>query len=106
LIARVIDCDGKLLLKNSNPKSTERNTSIHLSLLQRNKSELIAELGSLDTDFSLSISKKGFFNIQDNSSSTVGLEGEILEREYRLAAIPYNLPIYVDIVYYDLTNQL
>jgi outer membrane protein OmpA-like peptidoglycan-associated protein len=34
--------------------------------------------------------------------STIGLQEDILKREYKLLRIPYNLPVMVDIVYYDL----
>ncbi|SMD44949.1 Outer membrane protein OmpA [Aquiflexum balticum DSM 16537] len=105
LIARVIDCDGNVITEEFESKITERNTSNPIPTSRNEKSELTAEL-SLDTDFSLSISKKGFFNIQDNTLSTKGFDGEILEREYRLAPIPYNLPIYADIVYYDLDKSI
>lgn len=105
LIAMVIDCDGNVITEEFESKINERNTSNSIPSSRNEKYELTAEL-SLDTDFSLSISKKGFFDIRDNTLSTKGFEGEILEREYRLAPIPYNLPIYADIVYYDLNKSI
>jgi len=105
LIARVIDCDGNIISESFDAILTEKGISKNIPTSRGEKAELNADLEP-EKDFSLSISKKGYFSIQDNDLSTVGLEEEALEKEYRLAAIPYNMPVYVDIVYYDLDKSV
>ncbi|TFV91852.1 OmpA family protein, partial [Algoriphagus kandeliae] len=68
---------------------------------QMNQGKLTAELEP-ESDFSLTISKPGYFSVTDNSITTKGFEGDTVKREYKLMPIPYQLPVYVDIVYYDL----
>ena len=105
LIAQVIDCDGNVVSDDYDAVLKERNTETTLTTTRGEKGELLAEL-SPDQNFSLSISKNGYFNIHDDELSTIGLEAEVLEKEYRLSAIPYNLAVYVDIVYYDLDKSM
>lgn len=105
LIARVIDCDGNIITEAFDATLTEKNTLSNIPTSRSEKSELTADLEP-EKDFNLSISKKGYFSIQDDGLSTKGLEEEVLEREYRLAAIPYNMAVYVDIVYYDLDKSI
>ncbi len=105
LIARVIDCDGNIISEEFESTLTEKNTSTKIPTTRSDEAELLADLDP-EKDFSLSISKKGYFSIQDDELSTVGMEEEVLEKEYRLAAIPYNMAVYVDIVYYDLDKSI
>jgi outer membrane protein OmpA-like peptidoglycan-associated protein len=105
LIARVIDCDGNIISESFDAILTEKGTSINIPTSRSENAELKADLEP-EKDFSLLIRKKGYFSIQDNELSTIGLEEEVLEKEYRLAAIPYNMPVYVDIVYYDLDKSI
>ena len=104
LIARVIDCDDNLITEDYNV-SLNANDDLSMISTSRNvEGELLAEL-DIEKDFILNISKKGYFSISDSTLSTVGLEADELYREYRLSKIPYNLPVVVDIVYYDLDKS-
>jgi outer membrane protein OmpA-like peptidoglycan-associated protein len=104
LLARVIDCDGNIISDDYETALTIRNQNENIATRRNPKSELLGDLMP-DSDYSLTISKKGYFKIQDNDITTKGLQGDTLRREYRLAAIPYNMPVYVDIVYYDLDKS-
>jgi outer membrane protein OmpA-like peptidoglycan-associated protein len=104
LLARVIDCNGNVISEEFETTLTIRNQNENLPTKRGTKSELIGDLLP-DSDYSLTISKKGYFKIHDNEITTKGLQGDTLRREYRLAAIPYNMPVYVDIVYYDLDKS-
>jgi outer membrane protein OmpA-like peptidoglycan-associated protein len=99
-IARVIDCDGSIITESFDADLREKNGS-SVPTKRADSGELLSDLNP-EKEFGLVISKKGYFSITDNTISTIGLKDEKLEREYKLAAIPYQLPVYVDIVYYDL----
>jgi outer membrane protein OmpA-like peptidoglycan-associated protein len=104
LLARVIDCDGNVITTELDAILKENGSTQTVPVSRTQKGELTAELAP-ETDYSLSINKKGYFTVNDNSLTTKGLQGEVLEREYRLAAIPYRLPVYVDLIYYDLDKS-
>lgn len=105
LLARVIDCDGEVITEAFDAQLTQVDVAKPLATTRNEKGELIADLDP-DKEFILSLSKRGYFSITDSTLSTIGLVEETLEREYRLIAIPYNLPVYVDIVYYDLDKSI
>jgi outer membrane protein OmpA-like peptidoglycan-associated protein len=104
LIARVIDCDGNIISEAFESTLSIVDDMAMIPTMRNEKGELTAELEP-EKNFQLNISKKGYFSISDNTLSTVGLEEDVLEREYRLSRIPYNLPVAVDIVYYDLDKS-
>lgn len=105
LIARVIDCDGNIVSEDFETTLIEIDGQEKIPTSRADDFSILAELEP-DKNFSLSIRKSGYFSIQDDELSTVGLLEDTLEREYRLAAIPYNMPVYVDIVYYDLDKSI
>jgi len=104
LIARVIDCDDNLITEDYNVILNANDDLSMISTSRNEDGELLAEL-DIEKNFILNISKKGYFSISDSTLSTVGLEAEEIFREYRLSKIPYNLPVVVDIVYYDLDKS-
>ena len=104
LLARVIDCNGNIISEEFETTLTIRNQNENLPTKRNAKSELLGDLLP-ETDYDLTISKKGYFKIHDNEITTKGLQGDTLRREYRLAPIPYNMPVFVDIVYYDLDKS-
>lgn len=104
LLARVIDCNGKIISEEFETTLTIKNQNENLPTRRGTKSELLGDLLP-ETDYSLTISKKGYFRIHDHDITTKGLQGDTLKREYRLAPIPYNMPVFVDIVYYDLDKS-
>ncbi|MFD2199927.1 OmpA family protein [Shivajiella indica] len=104
LVARVVDCDGNLIPGGYEAELGRRDGSGMLETRMGDRGELLADLDP-ETDFSLRIGRKGYFSITDDSLSTKGFAGDTVYREYRLAAIPYRTPVYVDIVYYDLDRS-
>ena len=100
-LARVIDCDG-LVMTDSYMATLRDNTQNGNVQTQRNGTGALAAELEPDSDFSLTISKPGYFTVTDNGITTKGFEGDTLKREYTLKPIPYQLPVFVDIVYYDL----
>lgn len=104
LIARVIDCDGNIISEAFESTLSIVDDMAMIPTMRNEQGELTAELEP-EKNFQLNISKKGYFSISDNTLSTIGLEEDVLEREYRLSKIPYNLPVVVDIVYYDLDKS-
>ena len=104
LLARVIDCNGNIISEEFETTLTIRNQNENLPTKRNAKSELLGDLLP-ETEYDLTISKKGYFKIHDNDITTKGLQGDTLRREYRLAPIPYNMPVFVDIVYYDLDKS-
>jgi len=101
LIARVIDCDSNIFSEGFNTTLVKKEGGDMIATLRNERGEILADLEP-ESNFNLKISKKGYFSIQDSTLSTIGLQDDILEREYKLFRIPYNLPVLVDIVYYDL----
>ncbi|MCH6233968.1 OmpA family protein [Cognataquiflexum rubidum] len=101
LIARVIDCDDNIITEEFTTTLTKKEGAVGITSLRNTKGEILADLEP-ESNFNLKISKKGYFSVQDSTLSTIGLQDDILEREYKLVRIPYNLPVLVDIVYYDL----
>ncbi|MFD2035768.1 OmpA family protein [Belliella marina] len=105
LVAKVIDCDGMLVTDEFDVALKAKDQQMDVASSRRADGALLADL-SPDNNFELKISKKGHFSIFDNDLTTIGLEGDTLKREYRLARIPYQMPVYVDIVYYDLDSSV
>lgn len=100
-IARVIDCDDNVITEEFTGVLTKKDGVDLIPTLRNDKDELLADLDP-ESNFNLKISKKGYFSVYDSTLSTIGLQEDVLEREYTLVRIPYNLPVLVDIVYYDL----
>ncbi|MCH7401464.1 OmpA family protein [Belliella kenyensis] len=104
LLAKIIDCDGELFTESFEAMLKEKDSKNPIETSRDDDGALTAEL-PVEQSFELSITKPGYFSIFDNTLTTVGLEEDVLERTYRLAKIPYQMPVYVDIVYYDLDKS-
>ncbi|RPA67728.1 OmpA family protein [Cyclobacteriaceae bacterium YHN15] len=98
----VEDCNGELITEfdshivdnSENPIETETTK----------EGILIAGLNP-ESDYSLKIGKKGYFEIVDNYLTTVGFEGDTLVKRYKMAAIPYKSKLLTDNVYYDFDKS-
>jgi outer membrane protein OmpA-like peptidoglycan-associated protein/tetratricopeptide (TPR) repeat protein len=101
LIARVIDCYDNVITEEITTVLTKKDGVDLIPSLRNEKGDILADLEP-ESNFNLKISKKGYFSIHDSTLSTIGLQEDILEKEYKLVRIPYNMPVMVDIVYYDL----
>lgn len=100
-LARVIDCEGLVISSSFMATLRDKTQNGNVQTTRGATGELLAELEP-DSDFGIVISKPGYFSVTDESITTKGFEGDTVKREYTLIAIPYQLPVYVDIVYYDL----
>lgn len=100
-LARVLDCNGEIITASYLATFRDKTQGIMVPTARNGKGELTAQLEP-ESDFGITISKPGYFPLSDESISTKGFEGDTLKREYRLVPIPYQLPVHVDIVYYDL----
>jgi outer membrane protein OmpA-like peptidoglycan-associated protein/tetratricopeptide (TPR) repeat protein len=100
-IAKVIDCEGVIITESYLATLRDKTQNGILQTQRGQAGELMAELEP-ESDYELKISKPGYFSLTDENISVKGFEGDTLKREYTLTPIPYQLPVYVDIVYYDL----
>ncbi|WP_339752281.1 OmpA family protein [Algoriphagus aquimarinus] len=100
-LARVIDCDGLVVTDSYMATLRDKTQNGNVQTTRGKSGELLAELEP-ESDFGLVISKPGYFSVTDESLTTKGFAGDTVKREYTLIAIPYQLPVHVDIVYYDL----
>lgn len=100
-LARVTDCEGVIITESYVATLRDKTQNGNVQTQRGTKGELMAELEP-ESDYGIKISKPGYFSITDENISTKGFEGDTLKREYTLTPIPYQLPVHVDIVYYDL----
>jgi len=100
-VARVIDCEGAVVTDSYLATLQDKTQNLQVPTDRKGTGELTAQLEP-DSDFGITISKPGYFTLTDESITTKGFEGDTVRREYTLTPIPYQLPVYVDIVYYDL----
>lgn len=100
-LARIIDCDGEIVTDGYLANLHDNTQGAKVDAQRTDYGSLRADLEP-ESDFSLTISKPGHFSIIDESITTKGFEGDTLKRTYTLTPIPYQLPVFVDIVYYDL----
>lgn len=100
-LARVLDCNGNLITDSYLATFRDKTQGIMVPTARNAKGELTSQLEP-ESDFGISISKPGYFTLTDETISTKGFQGDTVKREYKLVPIPYQLPVHVDIVYYDL----
>ncbi|OOG74568.1 OmpA family protein, partial [Algoriphagus sp. A40] len=100
-LARVLDCNGEIITESYLSTFRDKTQGIMVPTARNGKGELTAQLEP-ESDFGITISKPGYFPLTDESITTKGFEGDTVKREYKLVPIPYQLPVHVDIVYYDL----
>ena len=100
-LARVLDCNGEVITSSYLATFRDKTQGIIVPTARNGKGELTAQLEP-ESDFGLTITKPGYFPLTDESITTKGFAGDTVKREYKLVPIPYQLPVHVDIVYYDL----
>lgn len=100
-LARVLDCDGAVITTSYLATFRDKTQGIMVPTGRNGKGELTAQLEP-ESDFGITITKPGYFPLTDESITTKGFAGDTVKREYVLMPIPYQLPVHVDIVYYDL----
>ncbi|HSJ68958.1 MAG TPA: OmpA family protein [Anditalea sp.] len=102
--ARVLDCDGNLIRDDLNftLENVDRRSMVDVD--RGSEGEVTADL-EVETGYVVNIEKQGYFTKRDTTLTTKGFDGEMIEREYRLAKIPYEMPVFVDLMYYDLDKS-
>ena len=100
-LARVLDCNGEIITETYLATFRDKTQGIMVPTARNGKGEMTAQLEP-ESDFGITISKPGYFSLTDESITTKGFEGDTVKRDYKLVPIPYQLPVHVDIVYYDL----
>ena len=100
-LARVIDCQDKVISDSYLATLKDKTQGGTVETYRNGDGTLRSELEP-ESDFSIMISKPGYFSVTDDAISTKGFDGDTIKREYKLIPIPYQLPVYVDIIYYDL----
>jgi outer membrane protein OmpA-like peptidoglycan-associated protein len=102
--ARVLDCEGNLLREDFNftLENVERRAAVET--LRGTDGDVTADL-EVESGYVVKIEKEGYFTKRDTTLSTRGFDEEMIEREYRLAKIPYAMPVFVDLMYYDLDKS-
>ncbi|WP_194774262.1 OmpA family protein [Pararhodonellum marinum] len=103
-IARIIDCDGNIISEDFLTTLRERDQTEEIETLRGENGEIMADIAP-ETDFYLEVKRKGYFTIKDNDLTSIALEGDTLRKDYTLARIPYKLPVFVDLIYYDLDKS-
>lgn len=101
LIAKIVDCDDVAIAGDYNADLVMKESSEKIPTKKGDKNELLADLEP-ENNFLLKITKPGYFPLIDSTLSTVGVKEETIEKTYTMIAIPYKMPVFVDIVYYDL----
>lgn len=79
----------------------KRAQGVKIPTTRGSQNELLAELDP-EEQFELKIEIPGFFTIEDQSLSSVGMDADTLRRDYTLMQVPYNLTVLTDTIYYDL----
>lgn len=104
LIARIVDCDDNMIEGGYDAELVMKGSSEKITTRKGDNNELLADLDP-DQNFMLKITKQGYFPLVDSTLSTIGIKEEMIEKKYTLVAIPYRMPVFVDIVYYDLDKS-
>lgn len=100
-LARVLDCNGEIITETYLATFRDKTQGIMVPTARNGKGEMTAQLEP-ESDFGITISKPGYFSLSDESITTKDFEGDTIKKDYKLVPIPYQLPVHVDIVYYDL----
>ncbi|MBW3467579.1 OmpA family protein [Arthrospiribacter ruber] len=101
LLAKLWDCEGVPFEDDYEAMLIKRTQGVKIPTTRGSQNELLAELDP-EEQFELKIEIPGFFTIEDQSLSSVGMDADTLRRDYTLMQVPYNLTILTDTIYYDL----
>jgi outer membrane protein OmpA-like peptidoglycan-associated protein len=101
LMIVVSDCEGEVITQSFLTNILDKTKGGNVQSRRGTNGNVYAELEP-NSDFDITISKPGYFSLTDHSVTTKGMEEDTVKRNYQLIPIPYQLPVYVDIVYYDL----
>ncbi|MCC5937825.1 MAG: OmpA family protein [Lunatimonas sp.] len=105
LQAVVLGCDGEPVQGELNVVIADTRSKVNQSVEVAGDGTFTAQLGP-DADFEVSIRKPGYFALQGEALSSKGVQGEGMRKSYRLIRIPYQAPVYTDLIYYNLDQSV
>lgn len=101
---KVFDSEGNLVEEGLTVELLEKDSRLAVNTQQEEKGTIHADINP-DTDYHLTLNKKGYFTKSDSALSTKNINGANLEKEYHLQKIPYKTIASEEIVYHDLDNS-
>ncbi|WP_185974263.1 OmpA family protein [Litoribacter populi] len=103
-LANLLDCNGNEVEEEFFFALQDKNLNSDVQTEQDRYAIYTAELNN-ESDYLVKIQREGYFAKVDSTVSTRGIEDEILERFYTMVRIPYRMPVFVDLIYYDLDKS-
>ncbi|WP_291782554.1 OmpA family protein [Cecembia sp.] len=100
-IAKVLDCDGNQINTDFDIEMLENQDYTQIGFEVDQRGTVLSKL-DVNKVYTIRISKKGYFPVEDPEISTENLIEEVLEKEYTISKIPYKKTIFADLIYYDL----
>ncbi|WP_209332130.1 OmpA family protein [Lunatimonas salinarum] len=104
LQAVVIDCEGESIAGDLQVVIADKQSKVNQSVDVAGNGTFTAQLAP-DADFELSIRKPGYFALLGEALSSKGVQGEGMQKSYKLIRIPYQAPVYTDLIYYNLDQS-
>ncbi|MBT0811999.1 OmpA family protein [Litoribacter ruber] len=103
-LANLLDCDGNEVVEEFFFVLQDRKLKSDIHTDRDRIAKFTAELNH-DSDYLVKIHREGYFSKIDSTIFTKDIEDEILERFYTMIRIPYRMPVFVDLIYYDLDKS-
>jgi outer membrane protein OmpA-like peptidoglycan-associated protein len=103
-IAKVLDCDGNQIDAEFDVELLENQDYSTVDVEIDEEGTVSSQL-DLEKNYTIRISKKGYFPIEDSQLSTVNLIDDVLEKEYFISEIPYKTTVFADMIYYELDES-
>lgn len=105
-VARVVDCEGNLITRGLLVELSQKESKglKQIATRQDDGGLILAEI-SPDEDYQIDLKKEGYFDLQDQSITTKGLNSDRLEKEYTLLKIPYKTIVSEDMIYYNFDDS-
>lgn len=103
-IAKVLDCEGNQIDTDFDVEFVEIPDFTKVDFEIDQKGTLLSNL-DMNKSYTIRISKKGYFPIEDSGINTTNLIEDVLEKEYQISKIPYKKTIFADLIYYDLDES-
>lgn len=105
LQAVVTGCDGEPVQGELHVVISDTQSKVNQSVEVPGNGTFTAQLAP-DRDFEVSIRKSGYFALQGESLSSKGVQGEGMNKSYKLIRIPYQAPVYTDLIFYNLDQSV
>lgn len=102
LLVRVTDCRGDLV--TGSDLNLVNAVGDDVEMIQTEPGVYQGDL-TADTDYNLSLTKDGFFMVEDKGITTKETPSGVQERQYKLVKIPMDLTVFTYTIYYDLDKS-